>query len=408
MTKTLHRQVCLSACVLLMSASAATAQSTVDPRTEAKGHFGFLYFTPRVALKEFGVDTNVFNNATEQSDFTFTAAPHIDLWVPFARRARLTTAVGTDLVYYQTYGSERSVDPEVKLRGDAFLGRVSPFAETSFLTSRQRPNFEIDARSRRNERSTAVGVDVRVTPKVRVELAARESDVEFEADATFNSVSLQEVLNRRTRAFSFAVRHTPTALTTFVLKGEKGEDRFEFSPLRDSSSIRMTPGVEFKPSALISGSAFVGFRRFTPESAALERFTGVVANATLGYRLRGSTRFIFTADRDLTYSYEPAQPYFVVDGYGLTVRRQIVGRLDASAGYQRHQYSYRNLVVPGEIATSPDRVDVTDTWTTSVGYRLGQGPRLGFGTIYRERQSNSPQYRNYDGFRFITTIDYDF
>jgi hypothetical protein len=133
----------------------------------------------------------------------------------------------------------------------------------------------------------------------------------------------------------------------------------------------------------------------------------VVAAASLSYVLRGATKVTFTAERDLTYSYERLQPYYIVDGYGLTVRRQIVGPLDVTGGVQRHEYGYRDLVLPGEIVTDLDRVDVTRTWFGSVGYRLGGAMRAGFGTVYRSRGSSSTRSYGYSGYRFITTLDYE-
>ena len=107
----------LRTCALLLACTALRpiavhAQEPVDPREDAKVHVGPFYLTPKFAVEEFGIDTNVFNNNQEQRDFTFTLAPHVDLWVPFARRALITTSVTTDLVYYQTYATERSFNPE--------------------------------------------------------------------------------------------------------------------------------------------------------------------------------------------------------------------------------------------------------------------------------------------------------
>jgi hypothetical protein len=408
MEKLVSRQALLLLASLVGAAPAAFGQTVVDPRTDAQVHLGPLYLTPSVALEEFGVDTNVFNSADEKRDFTFTLAPHVDAWVPFARRALLTTSVTTDVVYYQTYASERSINPEVRVRGDAFLGRLSPFAETSYLQSRQRPNFEIDVRSRRDERAVRAGINVRLTPKLSVELANRQGDVKYDAGATFNNVSLRETLNRESRLAAVTVRHAVTPLTTLILRAERGSDRFQFSPLRDSTTLRVTPGVEFKPIALVSGSGFVGFRRFTPESASLQPFSGIVANAALSYTLLGSTRFTVTADRDVTYSYERVQPYYVVDGYGLSVRRQIVGRTDVTGGVQRQKYSYRDLLLPGAVSADLNRVDVTRTWSASFGYRVGESARVGFGTLYRERASNSARFLDYQGLRFISTVDYGF
>jgi hypothetical protein len=377
-----------------------------DPRSDAKAHLGPIYLTPALAVREFGVDTNVFNDDENSSDFTFTVAPHADIWIPFARRALVTTSLTTDLVYYQRYASERSFNPDVRVRGDVFLNRVTFFAEPSYLSTRQRPNFEIDARARREERTALAGVGIRMFPRVTIELAGRHQQIDYHADATYNETNLQQTLNRSTRSSSATVRHELTPLTTLVLSASRSTDRFDFSPLRDADSTRVSPGVEFKPSALISGTAHVGVRRFETLSDALPDFTGTVASATLNYTLEGATRFTFNAERDTTYSYEALQPYFVVDGYGLTVRRQIVGRTDVIVATQRHTYSYRDLVLPGAPLSEIDRVDRTITWSATFGYRLGQTTRIGFGAIYRQRHSNIRRFRDYDGFRYTTTVDY--
>jgi hypothetical protein len=384
----------------------AAAAQTVDPRADARGHVGPFYFTPTVNVEEFGVDTNVFNSADEKKDFTVTVAPHADVWVPFARRALLTTSVTSDIVYYQNYSSERSVNPDVRVRGDVFLNRVTLFAESGYLNTRQRPNFEIDVRARREEQVLRGGVQVRVSPKLSLEMAARQQQLDFASDASFNDTNLQVTLNRKSRSVAPTVRYELTPLTTIAVRAEAGEDRFEFSPLRDSETLRVTPGVEFKAPALVTGTAYVGVRRFTTSSDSLPDFTGTVASASLTHTLQGATRFTFTADRDITYSYEALQPYFVVDGYGLTVRRQLVGRTDVTIGAQRYKYSYRDLVLPGAGAFELDRVDRTTTWTATFGYRLGQATRVGLGTFYRQRESNSNRFRDYDGFRFATTVDY--
>jgi hypothetical protein len=395
----------LCACALAMPAH---AQTSIDPRSDAKVHVGPLYLTPTLAVEEFGIDTNVFNNNQEQRDFTFTLAPHVDLWVPFARRALITTSVATDLVYYQTYSSERSFNPEVRVRGDLFLNRLTLFAEPRYLRTRQRLNYEIDARAEREEQSARAGASLKISPKLSVETGWSIAQLAFNADETFNSVSLQETLNRETRTGAATVRYNATPYTAVAVRADRSTDRFEFSPDRDSDSFRLMPGVEFNPRALVSGTGYVGLRRFTPKSSAMQPFSGLVANATLGYTLLGSTRFLFTADRDVTYSYERTQPYYVVDGYGITIRRQLIGRTDVTGGVQRHKYTYRDLLLPGATPSDVGRVDLTLTWLATFGYRFGQSTRLGFGAFYRERHSNSSRFLDYEGFRFASTVDYGF
>jgi hypothetical protein len=393
------------ACVF--AAATCFAQTPEEVRRDAQMHLGPFYVTPRFAVEEFGVDTNVFHSADAKRDFTFTIAPGAAVQVPFGRRAVVTTNATSDVVYYQRYGSERSINPDVTLRTEFFLGRVEPFLEAGYLRSRQRPNFEIDARSLRRERPSRFGLRVRASAKTTFEVASDRRSVEFAADASFNNVHLQETLNRVTRRTSVETRYEATPLTTVFVRTESTTDRFEFSPLRDADSFAVVPGVQFKARALVSGSARVGFRRFTPVNDGLAPFSGTVASASLSYTLQGVTRFTVTADRDLTYSYERLQPYYVVDGIGLAVRRQVVGAIDISASIQRQQYSYRDLLLPGASATDLNRIDTVHGWSAGVGYRLGNSMRAGIGLTFRERASSSARLRDYQGTRFITTLDYE-
>jgi hypothetical protein len=389
---------------VLLTAHVAAAQMT-DPRGAARVHIGPIYATPALAVEEFGIDTNVFNNADEKKDFTFTIVPRATMWIPFARRALLTAAAGTDVVYFQKYRSERSLNPQLRLRGEGAMGRILAFAEGTYLNSRQRPNFEIDARLRRTEHTARLGTSIRLDQKTAIDVSGSQSEVNFAADAVFNDVNMRETLNRTTRSALVSFREDVTPLTSVVVRGEAATSRFPLSPVRDADTFSVMPGVELKPRALISGSAYVGVRRFTPRSQSLPTFNGPVASATLNYTLQSSTRFSVTADRDLAYSYEPRQPYYVVDGYGLTVRRQIVGRTDITAGAIRQQYAYRAFAAVQDPAAD-GRVDVTKTYSASLGYRFGQDTRLGFGASFRQRESNSVGQRDYQGFRFITTLDY--
>ena len=107
----------------------AASQSADEVRRNARGHVGPLYVTPGIQVKELGVDSNVFNEAVEpKSDFTATVAPKLDLALFVARRALLTAAVATDLVWYNRYETERSVDPQATVRAELYLHRLTLFA----------------------------------------------------------------------------------------------------------------------------------------------------------------------------------------------------------------------------------------------------------------------------------------
>jgi len=392
------------------SAQARNAEQITAVRREARGHIGPLYFTPTVSLKELGVDSNVFNAAGEQkSDFIVSVAPKFDLWVPVARRALFQGTATTDLVYYAQYASERSVDPGFTGRAEVYLRRITLFGESSYANTRQRLNYEIDLRARHVQAAGTVGAAVQLTPKFSVELSGAIDETRFDADAHFDGVSLQRTLNQETRKVTVAAKHQFTPLTMLVVRYERMDDEFAFSPARDSESFRVMPGVEFKPRALISGKAYVGYRRFTPSTVGvLPEFSGLVAQLGLSYTLLGSTTFGVTYARDLTYSYEEAQPFFVNNAVGASVRRALGRRFDVLVGADRHTYIYKDLqtgaVLP--VLQAP-RLDTTWSYSGSVGYRIGEG-RIGFGVAYWERESNTKSFRDYDNLRFGTTVTYGF
>ena len=282
MRSTLMRNLgtALTVLALPVMASAQTmgAERVDEVRREASGHVGPLYFTPQLLLKELGVDSNVFNAAGDpKSDFTFTLGPRADAWIPVARRALFQVRAATDLVWYATYATERSIDPQFLGRSEIYIRRITLFAEGEYVNTRERLNYEVDARARHVENNASAGVAVRLTPKFSVEVAGRIDETRFDADEEFDGVRLQRTLDHKATGYSVAARHRVTPLTTVVVRYERIDDEFRFSPLRDSHSVRVMPGVEFKPRALIKGSAYVGYRKFTPSAAdVLPEFSGLV------------------------------------------------------------------------------------------------------------------------------------
>jgi hypothetical protein len=391
--------------------AAAQPQGADAPRADARIHVGPLYVTPNLQLREVGVDTNVFNTHNDpKSDFTFTVGPGASVWVPFGRRAMLKTTGGADLVYFQRYRSERSFNPHADVRGEVYLQRLTLFGENALVNTRQRPNFEIDVRARRLENTVRIGAQLRLSSKLSVEVAGRQSLVHFDGDAFFSGSYLEEVLNRDSRGLSATVRYRRTPLTTIVVRTEKSRERFTSSPLRDADTLRIEPGVEFRPPALISGSGYLGVRRLDPLHKELPAFSGMVGSGRLRFRLPAATSVEFSGDRDLSYSYERLQPYYIVDGYGLTVRRQIVRRFDAYVSTQRQLYSYRDLIVSDGATTRPGagREDSTVIYSMSVGYTPNRDSRVGVVISRMSRDSNAYDYAVYEGFRVGTTVTYGF
>ena len=124
----------------------------------------------------------------------------------------------------------------------------------------------------------------------------------------------------------------------------------------------------------------------------------VVAQADLSYRVRGDTEVTFTAERDISYSFERAAPYFVADRYGLAVSRRLGRQLDLSGSASRDHYGYR--------AGGRGR-DVRWNVIAELGYRLSSTTRAGVQVGYIEHHSTTRARRRYDGVVLGFIFDYD-
>ena len=185
-------------------------------------------------------------------------------------------------------------------------------------------------------------------------------------------------------------------------------DQFAFDSARDSRNVQVTAGVDFKPRAVLSGQASVGYRELKPSAPeSLPPFSGLVAAVGLSYRLLSTTRVDVTVDRDVRYSAELLQPYFVDNSFGVSVRRALGSSFDVLVHGERHRYEYQNYraaAVPAA-ADLAERVDRTVSYSASVGYKVRQGVRLGVGVTSYNR-SSPRDGRSYSGLRVGTDLTY--
>jgi hypothetical protein len=391
-----------------MPTAAGAQQSIEDIREDYRLHAGPFYLDPTIVLKEMGVDTNVFNQAGDTSaDFTMIVAPQTAVAVPFSNRALVKALLGADLVYYAHYTSERSVDPQAAVRAEVYARYLTFFTEGSYLNTRERLNYEIDLRARHLESGLTAGVAVRPTTRLTIEVATRRGRIRFDGDEYFRGQRLKETLDRDTQVFSVTARRRRNGLSTIGLRYENQTDRFPLSPVRDTDSFRVMPGIELRPRALFNGTAWVGYRRFDPKAAALPSRAGLVSQLALSYTLLGSTVFGVTYDRDYQFAYEALTPYFLDNSPGVFVRRAIGGHADVRVHVARHRYTYQPIT-SGPILAGLDRVDTTDNYGVNVGFRVKQQTRAGVGVSYWTRDSTRLEFRNYTGLRFGLTMDREF
>ena len=382
----------------LTASSPAAAQTGGPDDSGARGRIrrGALHLTPSVQVDRIGIETNVFNSFEPESDFVTAVTPRLDTRVPIRRRARLATTITGGVEHYRTFAGERSFNPGVNSRLEVLLRRFAVSVGGDYLRTRRRFDQVVDLRARRTVSAVDGRVSVRLSPKLGLAADVMRERWRFDADALFDGTDLAETLNRDERTAVLALRWRRTALSTFTLATELREARFVQSPNRDSDSLTVTAGGEFHPRALISGSGFIGVRRFSAVGTAVTDATPLVARADLSYRLPTSTTVTFEVERDLRFSYRRDDPTYLIHRYGLAVTPRLDASFDLTGRVVRDAYDHRSG------SGRQDRV-----WSAegSVGFRAGPTTRIGFRVGYRTRRSDTPRWR-YKGLEAGLVFDY--
>jgi hypothetical protein len=385
----------------VLAAPLAMAQTPApEGAADARIHAGPLALDPRLAVQNVGVDTNVFNDASGGTrDATASVGPELDAWLR-AGRLDLVSSSSAMWNYFRKSTGQRSFDFSQAGRADVALGYVTPHIEASLEETRQRPNLEIDARARRRTTAAGGGFTAHVGARLSIDAVRSERRIRFD------DAGLADPLNRREVQTTLETVYILTPLTSFVVRAGAQQDRFEHSPIRDTDSILVLPGLQFKPLALISGNAFVGFRRFAPKSTDVPGFRGVVADVDLRYLIRDLTSLRIGVARDLDYSYEATEPYYVSTGVTATVTQALGAAWDVVGRAGATRLDYRGFIgtpVPG----GPARRDHVDVYGIGIGRHLGTDVRVGLDVNHVARRSTL-EARAYEGVRVGGSVTYGF
>ena len=392
----------------MMCPAAVRAQTPTEGAPDpavVRIRMGPLWMNPTMALTNVGVDQNVFNEPdalNPKSDFTFTLKPMTDLWVHLGP-TWLTGTVIEEINWYQKYASERTANTSYAAHWLVPLTRLTFKTGLSYRNARDRPGFEIDARALRKEFGYEGAVELRALSKTFVGVKASRQKIAFDEIAVFQGSNLHDELNRVETTAAVTLRHQLTTLTSLTFSASKETDRFEFSPLRDSDSTGASIAVNFDPFALIKGNATFGYRNFTPAATDLPAFQGGTASVDLAYALLGTTRFTFTARRDIDYSYDINQPYYLLTGVAGSVSQQIFGPFDVVGRIGHESLAYRTRA--GQVVELSDRIDRVQSYGVGAGYRLGKQLRLGFNMDKTNRMSDVV-LRRYHNLTFGYSLTY--
>ena len=397
--------------LLLIAAAAppASAQdppdsSPRDPAETARFRLGPLRFTPSITLTDVGVDTNVFNDATNPKQDTVGAlGPAADIWM-HAGRSLFSGKASVQYLYFDKFKNERAWNTIDRLRWEVPLSRFTPFVQGSYVNAKTRSGFEIDSRVRQMEQNVELGTDVALTGQVHLVLSGARMRSAFDDPDSPLAGVLAANLNRWANLERMQLRYRLTTLTTFLINAEAIQDRFDGEALRDTNSISVMPGFEMKPSALVSGRVLVGVRVFEPLRTIIPAYRGPVASVDATYVVR-ATRLTARVARDVNYSYQADQPYYALTDVGLVVTQRLTYSWDVVVRGAQQLLDYTATRTAVKASADP-QLDTIRQYGGGIGYRLGQTFRLGIDGTYFRRRSSNVALRDFEGLRVGASVTY--
>lgn len=373
----------------------------VDPTTFAF-RLGPLLATPGLTVREIGIDTNIFDDPEDpKRDFVAAIAPDLQLFMRTGA-LRVVTLSGADFVYYRDFADQRYTARQARVRADLLLGRLRPFAFGAFVQSRDRLGPEVERRTRRQGVEYGAGVGFELSATARVFAAAARTETAFGEGEAYRGVDLAAAFDRTTESRRVGLQMALTPFTTLQVAAGTERETFVVSPSRDSTSRTATLQLAFAPDAVVRGRARVGYREFQPADAALVPYRGVTAQVGVDWTMLSTARLAVDLDRDVSYSFEETEGYFVQSSVVLGYTQRVLGPWDVQVRGGRRWLEY------GRSTRAAARTDRAALYLFGLGYNLADRSRVSVSYEYTDRTAPARPDRRFARRRIFGAWTYQF
>ena len=358
-----------------LAAAPATEVADLDPdlKLDRSRRLGPFHVQPYFRIKQAGYDDNVYLQKDGQAGaFTATLGPGLKAVLLAGRRAALMVADELDYAYFADLPELNHVNNGLRAKLDLFLGRFLVYADARYDTSRERLNAEVDFRVRHSVVGQVAGVKGHFGDRLTAALQVGRQDFDFgsaaEEDLAGGDVDRQaqlETLRELERVESeVSASVTYRVLRKTSLGIERTEGRAVFAdPLsqRDARNRKLYLTASFTPSALLTGSVRLGRLHLEPEERQDAGFDGAVGEANLGCRIsgRGSARLRY--GRNVVFSVQDDNLYFITEGWRAGYAHSISDRwsVDLEHGQDRVDYPTPIALPTGpETGVRSDRITI--------------------------------------------------
>jgi hypothetical protein len=367
-----------------------TTLADTEP-TEGIFTFGNVRFAPGMTVREIGWDSNVFDEPDQdgpKSDFVVAVQPDVSAFTRL-RFVRISAYAGSELTYYSTYESERSVGHAARARVDLLLSRVRPFFGVGETETRLRPNGEIDTRADRQETELSAGLAFDLSPYSLVYASAYEWKNVYE-NAFEDGIDIGRTLTRDSYNYQAGMKTDITPLLSMQLFAAYQEEFFPYDPIRDAASWHANAIFRFAPDAIVSGYVSAQYRDLNPVDPEIEPYRGLLGSASLSYSFLEVGRLSVALTRGLEYSFDNAEAYYLEQSATVAYTHRLVGEIDAQVRGSIASFEYDAR------RTLPQHTDTLASYGGSLGYNLRNRTRIALNLEQARRRSPALPERNYE------------
>ena len=404
----------LAGATLLPPAAAVAEEKDPDFSLADTVPVGPFHMAPFFGLKDFGYDGNTrlgSNGGT--GDYTVTLGPGARAVAPLGRLAALSVWEQIDYAIFARQSDLNHVNNTLRTKLHAYLKDFTVYADGEQVSTRDRPNSEIDYRIRTTTTQGKVGFNWRPGRRGDADLYVKRTDFHYDAGrpdvpagadpnqavlvGEIISTSLERVETYLGMAGSLRVRPRTSALLDYR------EGRTDFAnavPQRDLSARSVMGGLEFDPAGSLRGYLKAGVKRLTPDDQAVRGFDGLIADASLSARLLGRGEVRASYQRDTGFSIFGDNLFYVDDRKALSYEHYLNSRLSVELGRQLENVTYPIKVRRYQPTSDPcmkdpdqfschhqERKDDILGSRLTFRYRLGPALRVGLSVGRWERDS---------------------
>lgn len=308
----------------------------------ASFNLGPFRIYPRFVLSNAGYDSDIYYGATPEpvKDYTFTAGPAFNVYLPLKKRIIFHIYESPQYVYFKETARERNWDNYFQGQVHFLFNRFVVTAGMEKSQARQRWNTEIDIRLLRKVDAVQGSLLWQPTARMSFDFSYRTARYDY-GESNLENFSFAERLNRDETLLNFTAYRDITSRTRFFLDAEYGF--FDFanpSTMKNSKSYGGYGGFEFSPFGKVRGKVKVGYKYFNSLSPERKDYKGIVGDSSVSVRLMRPLTVRASYRRDVQFSVWFDNTYFLEDTYGVGGSIYLFRNIRLDYDYYRGRNSY--------------------------------------------------------------------